>query len=96
MLMNKSPKKLAVKKRNEKGEITNWDGAWPEALLLKQLVKSGIVTEQGMGAGTLKKKYPDFAQFNTSTLNGGLQSIKNAYNKAIQDRKKAAGEGSKF
>jgi hypothetical protein len=90
----KSPKKCNAKKHNEKGEICNWDSGWEEAMMLKLLVQNGKLN--GLGAAAIKKNYPQFASFNTNTLNGALQTIRNAYNKAVNDRKKGAGEGSKL
>ena len=69
----KAPSPLKV---NAKGEITSWSGNSKDDELLKVIFEKGIVEKPT--ATSIKKAFPQFARYNTKTLNSPFQNIRKA------------------
>jgi len=76
-------------RKNEKGLIENWDGTWPDAVCLRSLVENGDV--DGLTAGQIQAKHPQFKVYMNKTLTGGLKTIRNSFAEEVAT---ARGPGS--
>lgn len=76
-------------RKNEKGLIENWDSTWADAVYLRTLVENGDV--DGLTAGQIQAKYPQFKLFANKGLTGGLKTIRTSVQEEIDA---ARGPGS--
>jgi len=76
-------------RKNEKGLIENWDSTWADAVYLRTLVENGDV--DGLTAGQIQAKFPQFKTFANKTLTGGLKTIRNSFAEEVAQ---ARGPGS--
>lgn len=91
MTKGRSPSKLKTAKKNEHGEIINWDSAWPDAVYLRLLVEQGMV--DGLTAGQIQHQYPQFRVYTNKTLTGGLKTVRDSVSKEVATARTNGSEG---
>ena len=73
-------------KRNEKNEIIEWKSDSRDGKELKIYIFNDCCT--GLTPTKIKNKYPQFAEYNCSTLSNAIRRNRESFNKQARDRAK--------
>ena len=87
-----SPGKLKMPKKNENGEIINWDSSWPDAIYLRLLIEQGLV--DGLTAGQIQRQFPQFRVYANKMLTGGLKTARDSVVKEVAAARSRGSEGT--
>jgi len=80
-----------VPKTNELGEIVSWDSNSEDGKALKTLFDGGLITTET--AKMVKKEYPRFRKYATTTLNSALANSRKRLEAEADDQVKKGSSG---